>query len=211
MHQQSGDICRALRNWRIHARIGQAAIADCLGVTQSQVSRWESGRDHPRPHNVEAIRRLIWGPDADPLLALKHFVEHSDQNLLLIDMHHTIIARSIALRATPNQLDRFGWVLNPDRNASFAPAWRRFVSILEQPAGAVGVTVTLPFMQDGEHWSATLRMIVYSLAGIRVCLAEPSFTRCENLGDIRFEEVRIAADEAHQHSLTLWHQRAEQA
>lgn len=198
--QHPGDICRALRNWRIRARIGQAAIAECLGVTQSQISRWESGRDLPRPHNVEAIRRLIWGPEADPLLALKHFVEHSSQRLLLIDMHHTIIAKSHAVRT----LDRFFWVLDPEKNPGFAPVWRRFVGILEQPSGAVGVTVTLPFMQDGEHWCATLAMIVYSVAGIRVCLAEPSFVRCENPGDIRFEEVRIAADSGEHHTLTLW-------
>src|SRR5690606_33894507 len=84
MHQHASDICRALRDWRIHARLGQAEIAECLGVTQSQVSRWESGRDLPRPHNVDAIRRLIWGADADPLQALTHFVEQSSQHLLLI-------------------------------------------------------------------------------------------------------------------------------
>lgn len=206
MHQPSSDICRALRNWRIHARLGQAAIAECLGVTQSQVSRWESGRDLPRPHNVEAIRRLIWGPEADPLLALSHFVEQSSQNLLLIDMHHAIIARSAALRTQPNPLDRFGWVLDPERNAGFAPAWRRFVAILEQPSGAVGLTITLPFAQDGEQWCLTLGMILYSIAGMRVCLAEPRFTPCENPGDIRFEEVHIAADQGQRHTLTLWPQ-----
>lgn len=202
--QHSSDICRALRNWRIRARIGQAAIAECLGVTQSQVSRWESGRDLPRPHNVEAIRRLIWGPEADPLLALKHFVEHSSQQLLLIDMHYTVIARSLPLRSPQSPLDRFGWVLDPEKNPAFAPAWRRFIGILEQPGGTVGLTVTLPFAQDGEHWCATLGMIVYSVAGIRVCLAEPSFVPCDNPGDIRFEEVRIAADAAEHHTLTLW-------
>lgn len=206
MHRQASDVCQALRNWRIRSRLGQAAIAQCLGVTQSQVSRWESGRDLPRPHNVEAIRRLIWGPEADPLLALRHFVEQSGQHLLLIDMHHTIIARSMPLRTQPNLLDRFGWVLDPARNAGFAPAWRRFVAILEQPSGAVGLTVTLPFTQEGEQWCLTLGMIVYSLGGIRVCLAEPSFTPCDGPGDIRFEEVHIAADEGRRHALTLWAQ-----
>lgn len=204
MHQQANDICRALRNWRIHARLGQAAIADCLGVTQSQVSRWESGRDLPRPHNVEAIRRLIWGAEADPLQALTHFVEQSSQHLLLIDMHHTIVARSRALRTAPNPLERFEWVLDPERNPAFAPAWRRFVAILEQPSGAVGLTVTLPFMQDGEPWCATLGMVVYSVAGMRVCLAEPRFAPCEHPGDILFEEVRLAADDTARHTLTLW-------
>lgn len=204
MHEHPGEICRALRNWRIHARLGQAEIAQCLGVTQSQVSRWESGRDLPRPHNVEAIRRLMWGADGDPLQALRHFVEHSGQHLLLLDKHQTIIARSLALRANPNPFNRFGWVLDPERNAAFAPAWRRFVAILDQPSGSVGVTVTLPFDQDGEHWCLTLSMIVYSVSGIRLCLAEPHFAPCDHRGDIRFEEVRIAADQPERLKLTLW-------
>ena len=204
IHQHASDICRALRDWRIHARLGQAEIAECLGVTQSQVSRWESGRDLPRPHNVDAIRRLIWGADADPLQALTHFVEQSSQHLLMIDMHHAIIARSRPLRGTPNPLERFEWVLDPERNPAFAPAWRRFVAILEQPSGAVGLTVTLPFTQDGEPWCATLAMVVYSVAGMRICLAEPRFAPCERPGDIRFEETRIAADAPDRHRLTLW-------
>lgn len=204
MPEHANDICKALRNWRIRARLQQAAIAECLGVTQSQVSRWESGRDVPRPHNVEAIRRLIWGREAEPLQALKHFVENSFQHLLLIDAEHGIIARSLPLRATPNPLDRFGWVLDPERNPSYAPAWRRFAAILAQPDGVVGLSITLPFLQDGEHWSVTLRKTIYSVAGTRVCLAEPRFSRCGNLGEIRFEEVRIGVDESERHALTLW-------
>ncbi|WIY51762.1 helix-turn-helix transcriptional regulator [Devosia sp. YIM 151766] len=206
MHQQASDIGRALRNWRIQGRLQQSAIAECLGVTQSQVSRWESGRDLPRPHNVEAIRRLIWGPDAEPLQGLRHFVEQSSQHLLLIDMHHTIIARSRTLRSGSELFDRFGWVLDPDRNPAFAPVWQRFVAILKQPSGTVGLTVTLPFMQQDEYWCATLAMIVYSVAGERLCLAEPHFARCDALGDIRFEEVRIAADQTQRQTLTLWQQ-----
>ncbi|ODT79260.1 MAG: hypothetical protein ABS76_20585 [Pelagibacterium sp. SCN 64-44] len=206
MQDNSSDICRALRNWRIRARLQQAAVAECLGVTQSQVSRWESGRDVPRPHNIDAIRRLMWGPEAEPLQALKHFVAHSRQNLLLIDMHHAIVARSLPLRTSPNPLERFGWVLDPERNAAFAPAWNRFVAILEQPAGVVGLTIALPFRQDGEDWCLTLDMTVSSLAGLRVCLAEPRFSPCAAPGEIRFEEVRIAADETEHHTLTLWRQ-----
>lgn len=204
MPEHANDICKALRNWRIRARLQQAAIAQCLGVTQSQVSRWESGRDLPRPHNVEAIRRLIWGREAEPLQALKHFVENSFQNLLLIDADHAIIARSLPFHATPNPLDRFGWVLDPERNPSFAPAWRRFADILAQPDGVVGLSITLPFRQDGEDWSVTIRKTIYSVAGIRVCLAEPRFSRCLLPGDIRFEEVRIGVDESERHALTLW-------
>lgn len=209
MDEQTSDLCRALRTWRIRARLQQSAIAECLGVTQGQVSRWESGRDLPRAHNVEAIRRLIWGADAGPLQALKHFVEHSGQHLLLIDGHRTIVARSRPLRATPNVLDRFGWVLDPERHAAVAPVWRRFAAILDQPGGVVGLTITLPFRQDGENWCLTLEMTIYSQGGLRVCLAEPRFVPCEAQHDIRFEEVRIGADESERHAMTLWRRSAE--
>src|SRR4051794_38179404 len=112
-HTMEAELCSALRAWRIRSRLRQDAIAKCLGVAQSQISRWESGRDLPRPHNVEAIRRLIWGPEADPLLALRHFVTHSTQHLLLLDASQDILARSLPYQASPNPLDRFGWVLDP--------------------------------------------------------------------------------------------------
>lgn len=209
MQYDAAGICQALRKWRIAARLQQAAIAECLGVTQSQVSRWESGRDLPRPHNVEAIRRLIWGQDGEPIRALRHFVEQSGQHLLLIDARHGIIARSRPLRASPNPLDRFGWVLDPQRNPAFTPAWRRFLAILDQPGGVVGLTLTLPFRQDGEFWSVTLTKTIYSVAGMRVCLAEPRFARAHGLDDIRFEETRIGPDEIERRALTLWRQEPE--
>lgn len=124
------ELCIALRNWRIRARLQQDAVARTLGVTQSQVSRWESGRDAPRPHNIEAIRRLIWGPEADPLIALRYFVEESHQNLLLMDANRTVIARSKPLKPSPGPLDRFGWVLDPVKNPAFAPAHSRFCELL---------------------------------------------------------------------------------
>jgi transcriptional regulator with XRE-family HTH domain len=144
MQEHTDDICKALRTWRIRSRLQQATIAECLGVTQSQISRWESGRDTPRPHNVEAIRRLVWGAEAEPLQALKHFVQNSTQLLMLIDAENGIIARSEPLRHSPNLMDRFGWVLDPETNPAFAPAWRRFSAILSQPDGVVGMTVTCP-------------------------------------------------------------------
>lgn len=204
MPRYSNDICEALRLWRIRARLQQSAVAECLGVTQGQVSRWESGRDVPRPHNVEAIRRLVWGPEAEPLQALRHFVENSSQHLLLIDAHHAVVARSAPLRATPNPLDRFGWVLDPVANPAFAPAWRRFLAILEQPEGVVSITITLPFRHDGENWCATVTKTIYTLAGMRICLAEPRFGHGGTTTEIRFEETRLRADDSQRHALTLW-------
>lgn len=204
MQQTETDICKALRNWRIRSRLQQSAVAECLGVTQGQISRWESGRDVPRPHNIEAIRRLVWGQAAEPLQALRHFVENSQQMLLLIDAEHGIIARSQPLQVSPNIMDRFAWVLDPETNPAFAPAWRRLMTLLAQPDGVVGMTLTIPFMQDNQHWSVTLRNTIYSVYGLRVCLAEPWFSHCEGPGDIRFEEVHMGVDNDEHHRLTLW-------
>ncbi|UYO00812.1 MAG: helix-turn-helix transcriptional regulator [Devosia sp.] len=204
MNEISRSIGQALRNWRIHARIQQATIAECLGVTQSQVSRWESGRDTPRPHNIDAIRRLIWGPEAEPARALRHFVEQSDQHLMLIDADLSTIARSRPLRAEPNVLDSFGWVIDPDANPACAPLWRRLATLLAEPGGAIGLNIVLPFEQDGRQWCASLAMTIYSLAGMRLCLAEPRFTRSDGLADMRLEETRIAETDTPRQRTTIW-------
>lgn len=204
------ELCIALRNWRIRARLQQDAVARTLGVTQSQVSRWESGRDAPRPHNIEAIRRLIWGPEADPLIALRYFVEESHQNLLLMDANRTVIARSKPLKPSPGPLDRFGWVLDPVKNPAFAPAHSRFCELLARPSGVVSLKITIPFVEAGRDWCATITKTIHTVAGTRICLVEPSFREATGLQgkEIRFEEVRLTPDEGERHSLTLWRQSA---
>lgn len=208
-HTMESEICSALRAWRIRSRLRQDAIAKCLGVAQSQISRWESGRDLPRPHNIEAIRRLIWGPEADPLLALRHFVTNSTQHLLLFDASQAILARSIPYQASPNPLDRFGWVLDPLRNPAFGPARRRYLELLQSPGGVIGMSITLPFEHDGEAWSALLGNTIHSIAGVRVCLAELTFAPAANEDrDVRIQEVRLDSLGDMRHSLKLWHQPA---
>lgn len=203
---RSSELCTALRNWRIRARLQQAEVARSLGVTQSQVSRWESGRDTPRPHNIEAIRRLIWGPEADPLLALRHFVEQSHQNLLLLDAAQLVIACSRPLRQSPGPLDRFGWVTDPRKNPAYAPAHARFSELLARPSGVVSLKITIPFEQDGRAWCAIITKTIHTIAATRVCLVEPSFREATGLEgkEIRLEEVRLTPDEGERHSLTLW-------
>lgn len=204
------ELCTALRNWRIRARLQQDAVAKSLGVTQSQVSRWESGRDVPRPHNIEAIRRLIWGPEADPLVALRYFVEESHQNLLLIDATHAIIACSRPLKLSPGPLDRFGWVIDPQKNPAFAPAHARFCELLARPAGVVSLRITIPFVENGRDWCAIITKTIHTVVGTRLCLVEPSFREATGLEgkEIRLEEVRLTPDEGERHSLTLWRQLA---
>ena len=206
-HDRAEEICGELRAWRIRSRLRQDAIAKCLGVAQSQVSRWESGRDLPRPHNVEAIRRLIRGPEVDPLLALRHFVVHSSQHLLLFDDQLDILARSLPFQVTPNPLDHFGWVLDPERNPAFAPVRRRYQELLSDPAGVVGLSVTLPFQNQGTRWVASVAKTIHSIAGVRVCLCELSFSPAgPGDADIRMEEVRLDLAGETRRSLTLWHQ-----
>jgi transcriptional regulator with XRE-family HTH domain len=202
------ELCTALRNWRIQARLQQDAVAQTLGVTQSQVSRWESGRDTPRPHNIEAIRRLIWGPEADPLIALRYFVEQSHQNLLLVDATQAIIARSKPLKLPPGQVDRFSWVLDPIRNPAFAPAYARFCELLARPSGVVSLKITIPVVENGRDFCAVVTNTIHTIAGTRVCLVEPSFREATGLEgkEIRLEEVRLTPDEGERHSLTLWRQ-----
>lgn len=201
------DICAALRSWRIRARLRQDAIAKCLGVAQSQVSRWESGRDLPRPHNVEAIRRLIRGPEINPLLALRHFVLNSNQHLLLLDENNDIVARSQPFQVSPNPLDHFGWVLDADRNPAFAPAQRRYRELLQDPGGVIGMTITLPFEHDGARWLASIAHTIHSIAGERICLCEVSFVPADgDDGDLRIEEVRLDAAGETRQAITLWRQ-----
>lgn len=170
-HHAAEAICGELRAWRIRARLRQGAIAKCLGVAQSQVSRWESGQELPRPHNVEAIRRLVRGPEIDPLLALKHFVVHSSQHLLLLDDRLDIVARSLPFQASPNPLDRFGWVLDPERNPAFGPVRRRYRELLSDPVGVVGLTTSLPFLHEGTRWVANIGQTIHSIAGVRYASA----------------------------------------
>ncbi|CAN7384333.1 helix-turn-helix domain-containing protein [Devosia sp. LjRoot3] len=204
------ELCTALRNWRIRARLQQDAVAKSLGVTQSQVSRWESGRDAPRPHNIEAIRRLICGPEADPLVALRYFVEESHQNLLLMDASHTIIACSRPLKLSSGPLDRFGWVIDPQKNPAFAPVHARFCELLARPAGVVSLKITIPFVENGRDWCAIITKTIHTVVGTRLCLVEPSFREATGLEgkEIRLEEVRLTPDEGERHSLTLWRQMA---
>lgn len=201
------EACAALRAWRIRSRLRQDAIAKCLGVAQSQISRWESGRDLPRPHNVEAIRRLIRGSDVDPLVALKHFVTRSTQHLLLFDDQQNIVARSLPYLASPNPLDEFGWVLDSTRNPAFAPAHRRYQQVMADPAGVVGLSIALPFVHDDSFWLATINHTIHSIAGARLCLAELLFTPATGAdSDIRIEEVRFDGSGEARMSVTLWRQ-----
>lgn len=169
------DIGLELRRFRIKSKINQAFLADALGVSQSQISRWESGRDTPGLQNADAIAALIWGRPDPQLAALTQFVEASRGKLALFDRSHQLIVASRQLLTRDGLLQRFGWVLDPQQNPSFAPAFRHYFEILQDPGGVVGLELKVPFDHGGAAWCAYARKTIYPLSGGAVCVAELDF------------------------------------
>ena len=61
------DFAARLRDWRRAARMKQHALADVLGVTQSAVSRWESGLDAPGQATMSRLADIMAGVGRDDL------------------------------------------------------------------------------------------------------------------------------------------------
>lgn len=186
------DYALALRQYRLRARLRQQTVAEALGVTQSQVSRWESGRDRPRAENLAAIRRLVMGDRTDPLAGLLHFVTHSEQMLMLFDARHAIIARSRPLRVSPNPLERHGWLLDPERNPEFRPAFQRYTEVLARPEA--GVVLTIRMVVPGvAPLKLEIRKTIQPTPTGAVCLAEIGIAEAEpsEVTGLSFEELRI--------------------
>src|SRR5690606_13892144 len=110
MLRNDTDIGLALRRYRISARLNQADIARSLGVSQSRVSRWESGRERPRAGNLELLAALVWGRNDPVLDALIHQARESMSPLVLVDARLEIIAASRFLRLAGGPLGQFGTV-----------------------------------------------------------------------------------------------------
>jgi len=166
---------QALRQYRIRARINQADMAEVLGVSQGQISRWESGRDSPRAHNADAIGALLWGRADPQRAALAHFVRNASGLLALFDQAHAIVAASTPFLRPDGPLERFGWALDPDRNPAFGPAFRQYRALLNKPRGVIGLRLTVPFEQEGRAWRAMALKTIYPLDAGAVCVAEFRF------------------------------------
>lgn len=200
------ELCAALRAFRIRARLRQDAVARSLGVAQSQVSRWESGKDVPRPHNIEAIARLVWGTTGGPRQSLVHFVTHSDQTLLLFDDQHRLLAASQSVSAPDGTFARFGWAIDPDRNPAFQPAFNRYREVLADPRATIGLRLTVPFVSEGQAHVALVRKSIYASGAGRFCLAEIAF-RDALAGErqtVLLEEIRMEADLPARATRTIW-------
>lgn len=172
---QPHEVCVALRAYRIKARINQELIARALGVAQSQISRWESGRDIPRPHNIEAIRALLWGRDTSPLQSLVVFVRTSALPLVLVDQSHQLLARGLPFQLPDNDLERFGWIFDEGRNPALAEPHRPYREALADPRGIVGMELRVPFEHDGRPWIGVSHKTIYAVDGHGICLADIRF------------------------------------
>ncbi|WMT87231.1 helix-turn-helix domain-containing protein [Pelagibacterium sp. 26DY04] len=173
---QSIDIGMALRSFRIKTRINQDAIARTLGVSQSQVSRWESGRDQPRAANLDAIKALIWGR-ADPVLAgLIHYVRGAQAPLVLFDAGLEIVAASPFLRERGGPLRLFGWLFDGEINPALAGMARRFAALAKnEPV----IALEIPFSHEARPWACHGRLTVNRIGPDLYAIGEMSFTRDE--------------------------------
>jgi transcriptional regulator with XRE-family HTH domain len=169
------DIGLALRRYRISANLNQAEIARSLGVSQSRVSRWESGREKPRARNLEMLKTLVWGRH-DPLLdALVHQVRESMSPLVLVDGRLEIIAASRFLRLTGGPMSQFGAVLERRWNPGIGKLAQDFRACAQD--GAIAARLVMPFSHDGEAWVCTARLTCCPIGPRLYGMGEMSFAR----------------------------------
>lgn len=101
-HQSDGgpliaaSLRQGLRRWRTLHRVKQAHLAELLGVTQSTISRWESGTLHFEDREARRIEGIIAArltSSADT--ALRQLIEESARTIHLVcDVSHRLLACS---------------------------------------------------------------------------------------------------------------------
>lgn len=90
----------ALRRFRRGNGLSQNAVADVLGVHQSMISKWESGRERPSFSNQRAIWRFIGEePQTDRVEALWGAVSAMPLSAGLFDTSGKVVAESARRRA----------------------------------------------------------------------------------------------------------------
>ncbi len=92
------NIGPSLRRWRVLNRIKQQALAFELNVSQSKISRWESGRASPAPLDLRKILRLLEArPETAADKALLDLVTKASFPVHLVcDQTHRLLAVSPA-------------------------------------------------------------------------------------------------------------------
>ncbi len=102
MHAQpmpdSRQLGRSLRVWRSVRRLKQQAVAQLMGVSQTTVSRWESGQAAPTLDEQQRLRALMAARlDSAADFALGRLVRESGAAMHLVcDLSHRLLALSRA-------------------------------------------------------------------------------------------------------------------
>ncbi len=88
----------SLRRWRVLNRVKQQALARDLGVSQTKVSRWESGLAQPEGADLLKVLKLLRArPETAADRALLHLVEQAAAPVHLVcDLTHRLLAMSPA-------------------------------------------------------------------------------------------------------------------
>lgn len=175
MLRSDTDIGLALRRYRIGARLNQADIAQSLGVSQSRVSRWESGREMPRARNLDMLRALVWGRSDPVLAALIHQVRESNLPLVLVDARLDLLAASRFLRLAGGPLSQFGPVFERRWNPEIARLATAFRACADK--GATAARVVLPFVHDNRRWLCTARLTFCPIGPRLYGMGEMSFEK----------------------------------
>jgi transcriptional regulator with XRE-family HTH domain len=107
----------SLRRWRVLNRVKQEALARDLGVSQSKISRWESGSAQPKGADQLKILKLLRArPESSADRTLLELVTCSSEPVHLVcDLTHRLLAVSPA-RAT-------NWHV-PTADLMNRPLWR---------------------------------------------------------------------------------------
>lgn len=94
----SRNLGPSLRRWRVLNRVKQQALADELGVSQSKISRWESGTSEPEGLDRSKVERLLLArPDSAADRALVELVSSNSAPVHLVcDLSHRLLAVSPA-------------------------------------------------------------------------------------------------------------------
>ncbi|MGQ3674913.1 helix-turn-helix domain-containing protein [Xanthobacter sp. TB0139] len=80
------EFAQRLKTWRRLNNIKQAALAEMLGVSQSSISFWETGRDLPSAAYLQRITDLMADSTSNELLVERLFVERIMGGRALFDL-----------------------------------------------------------------------------------------------------------------------------
>ena len=94
-HDENYPIGLALRQFRRERALSQEAVAAALGVNQSMISKWESGRERPSLANERSIWKLIGEkPIAERLEGLVEAIVSMPMSVALFDGSGRLVAES---------------------------------------------------------------------------------------------------------------------